>query len=980
MGRLLRAPGQTPLLPLPPAPLLLLLLLAGGASLATCAAGSEEPGPEGLPSTSLLDLLLPTGLEPLDSEEPSEAMGLGAGLGAPGSGFASEESEESRILQPPQYFWEEEEVLNDSSLDLGPTADYGFPDLTEKAGPIEDTGQSQEGASLPSPLPKMSLVEPPWHVVPGEEEEEEQLLPVTRSQEESRSQVRGFPPTGSSQSAGAPAHRHEESGDQASSGVELGSSMEPSRSPPTVAPSPVTLGGPDVADWGAGGTALPATGRGLELEAPREPSEEAAAGTAGSAGRLGEGPSPASFPQTDAPSGAEASDEDPTHPGASASFSLAPGDVELTPSSAAVGRETLSQLPQEGQTADAPSRTPWDSTQVICKDWSNLAGKNYIILSMAENVDCEVFRRHRGLQLLALVEGALPRHGRGRHGDWHISLSKPSKEERHLLMTLVGEQGVVPTQDVLSVLGDVRRSLVEIGIQNYSTTSSCQARASQVRSDYGTLFVVLVVIGAVCVIIIVLGLLYNCWQRRLPKLKHVVSSPDPQTCPDPGSDLPCPGTCWSSETWRYYACLCGHEELVLYLLANGARCEANTFDGERCLYGAQSDAIRRALRDYKQVTASSRRRDDYYSFLLRLLEQGTHSDVVFLVHGKSFRAHRCVLGARSTYFARMLDTRWKGKSVVVLRHPLINPVAFGALLQYLYTGCADVGVEHVGDCERLAKQCQLWDLLGGLEAKLASEPGTSVKVLAIEPPQADPRLREDLALLADCALPPELRGDLGELPFPCDGFSSCPDVCFRVDGYSFLCHKAFFCGRSDYFRALLDDHFRENAELEASGGLLVITLHDISPDIFTHVLYYIYGDHTELPPELAYDVLSVADMYLLPGLKQLCGRGLAQLLDEDSVVGVWRVAKLFGLARLEDQCTKYMAKVIEKLVEQADFVEAVREEAAAVTARQETDSIPLVDDIRFHVGSAVQTCSAMQQAQQQLRVLEDLLVSIGLDC
>lgn len=43
------------------------------------------------------------------------------------------------------------------------------------------------------------------------------------------------------------------------------------------------------------------------------------------------------------------------------------------------------------------------------------------------------------------------------------------------------------------------------------------------RSDYGTLFVVLVVIGAICIIIIALGLLYNCWQRRLPKLKHVVS-------------------------------------------------------------------------------------------------------------------------------------------------------------------------------------------------------------------------------------------------------------------------------------------------------------------------------------------------------------------------------------------------------------------------------------------------------------------------
>ena len=277
-----------------------------------------------------------------------------------------------------------------------------------------------------------------------------------------------------------------------------------------------------------------------------------------------------------------------------------------------------------------------------------------------------------------------------------------------------------------------------------------------------------------------------------------------------------------------------------------------------------------------------------------------------------------------------------------------------------------------------------------------------------------------------------------------------------MDGYDFLCHKvcgfslrhpprpapgaappepslpqAFFCGRSEYFRALLDDHFQESEQLAASGGLPAVTLQSVSPEVFTHVLYYVYSNHTEVryvragergvrpwapeaagvcalnarnpekqrlrrraclsllcadvqggdstqlggrsgggtlhkllswpprdegtpalgparqqqawasgpswpapgapgapsqspgtlphslllqvPPELAYDVLVVADMYLLPGLKQLCGRSLAQLLDKDSVVGVWRVAKLFSLARLEDQCTKYMARVIEEV-------------------------------------------------------------------
>ncbi|XP_039104530.1 podocalyxin-like protein 2 [Hyaena hyaena] len=527
MGRLLRAARLPPLLPP------LLLLLAGGTSLGTCAAGADEPGPEGLTSTSLLDLLPPSGLEPLDPEEPSEAVGLGAGPGAPGSGFPSEESEESRILQPPQYFWEEEEELNDSSLDLGPTADYVFPDLTEKAGPAEGGSQGREAPSLPPPLPKMNLVEPPWHTAPGEDEEEEEeedeeeeeeeegLLPVNGPQGAAQTPVHGFSPTGSSQAPGVAPRGHGEPGDPASSGVEVGSSMEPGLSPPAVTPSPVTLGGQDFMNREAGGAVLPATGRGMEFEAPPEASEEATAGATGPGGEHEEAPSAASFPQTEAPSGAETPDEDPLFPGASAPFPPAPRELGLTPPSATSGQEDRSPQPQEGQATEAQSRIPWDSAQVICKDWSNLAGKNYIILNMTENIDCEVFRRHRGLQLLALVEEVLPRHGSGRRGDWHISLSKPSEKEQHLLMTLVGEQGVVPTQDVLSMLGDIRRNLVEIGIQNYSTTSSCQARASQVRSDYGTLFVVLVVIGAVCVIIIVLGLLYNCWQRRLPKLKHV---------------------------------------------------------------------------------------------------------------------------------------------------------------------------------------------------------------------------------------------------------------------------------------------------------------------------------------------------------------------------------------------------------------------------------------------------------------------------
>ncbi|XP_056585986.1 ankyrin repeat and BTB/POZ domain-containing protein 1 [Triplophysa dalaica] len=442
---------------------------------------------------------------------------------------------------------------------------------------------------------------------------------------------------------------------------------------------------------------------------------------------------------------------------------------------------------------------------------------------------------------------------------------------------------------------------------------------------------------------------------------------------------------WDS-TPLYYACLCGHEELVQYLLANGAKCEANTFDGERCLYGALSDPIRRLLKEYKRITAKAMQRDYYDQFLQTLLELGNYSDVTFMVHGEMFKAHRCVLSARSEYFAHMLETKWKGKSAIALKHPLVNPAAFAAILQYFYTGRLDIDVNYVEDCKRLAKQCKIGELIEELEVKckqvyefVSSKPGTCVKVLTLDPHEF--QLQDGMALLADSALPDELRVGYGQLPFDLtDSFPSYPDICFRVDGYDFLCHKAFFCGRSDYFKALLEDHFSEGETLLALPGIPAITLHDVSHDLFTRILYYIYSDNAQLSHENVYEVLCVADMYLLPGLKRLCGRTLAALLNEENVLHMWKTAKLFRLSRLEDQCTEYMAKIIERLVDKSEFADMIREDAGNVAARQETDSIPLVDEIRFHIASNVQTYSAIEEANQKFDALEILLASIGLEC
>lgn len=104
--------------------------------------------------------------------------------------------------------------------------------------------------------------------------------------------------------------------------------------------------------------------------------------------------------------------------------------------------------------------------------------------------------------------------------------------------------------------------------------------------------------------------------------------------------------------------------------------------------------------------------------------------------------------------------------------------------------------------------------------EVSNKPGICVKVLSLEPHSC--QLQEEMAQLADCALPPELRVrtwrqnthrtccfnsfsepmlasaffahspqvGFGELPFNrVDHFPTYPDICFRVDGYNFLCHK-----------------------------------------------------------------------------------------------------------------------------------------------------------------------------------------------
>lgn len=68
-----------------------------------------------------------------------------------------------------------------------------------------------------------------------------------------------------------------------------------------------------------------------------------------------------------------------------------------------------------------------------------------------------------------------------------------------------------------------------------------------------------------------------------------------------------------------------------------------------------------------------------------------------------------------------------------------------------------------------------------------------------------------------------------------------------------------------------------------------------------------------------------------------------------------------------------------QVVEQQEFADLVVEDARQVTAREETDSIDIIDEVRFYVANVVNTVSDLQDAEEKLRLIDQLLEDLEID-
>ncbi|KAI8904060.1 hypothetical protein EDD86DRAFT_249945 [Gorgonomyces haynaldii] len=403
----------------------------------------------------------------------------------------------------------------------------------------------------------------------------------------------------------------------------------------------------------------------------------------------------------------------------------------------------------------------------------------------------------------------------------------------------------------------------------------------------------------------------------------------------------------------------GHLNVVELLLSEGASCDANTFQGERCLYGSLTDEIRETL---KQHNLSRAIINNDFTIFLEKLYRSQESDFCFVLDGIEYPCHRLVLASRSQYFKKQLEERWMHRAV--LKHPMVTHEIFEAVLSFIYTG----QMQRVDKWSDLLTVARLWKLqrMEELVQKMVSQPSQKWKTFVFQTRDKTDLERDwkqgFLDLLSATIQAPQETLDFLEIQ-KTSFTATNPDMTVILEDGQLQCHQ-YMLKRSEYFVGLLSDKF---SDFENNTIHIPSTVHQFASVLsFDQVLF--------LDPDTCFQSLMDADLYLL---SRMVNETVKYVIGLESIpypdVFEWmRTSWLLNLDRLEHFLSKYIAIHLETFVEDPEFLDLVRESAAGIKDRQETDTIILIDDLRFWIADDI-------LADQKMALLESLLEKIGFD-
>ncbi|EME48871.1 hypothetical protein DOTSEDRAFT_67814, partial [Dothistroma septosporum NZE10] len=184
-----------------------------------------------------------------------------------------------------------------------------------------------------------------------------------------------------------------------------------------------------------------------------------------------------------------------------------------------------------------------------------------------------------------------------------------------------------------------------------------------------------------------------------------------------------------------------------------------------------------------------------------------------------------------------------------------------------------------------------------------------------------------------------------------------------VHSVLFPAHRAMLL-RSEVFATMFASPFREGQD---SKHLQIVPV-DCSPEVLEIILTFLYTEKADFPLHIALEVLTAADMLFIEKLKQRAallistlGNGNASVVEAENARGetiteenldvydVLRAGWSTRVHRLEEFAARYIAYRLEQYIDQPEFRDLVKESASRISRREETDTIELIDDIRWYL-------------------------------
>lgn len=393
------------------------------------------------------------------------------------------------------------------------------------------------------------------------------------------------------------------------------------------------------------------------------------------------------------------------------------------------------------------------------------------------------------------------------------------------------------------------------------------------------------------------------------------------------------------------------------------------------------------------------------SHISSLLSRDSAADITIVTATESFRLHKFLLSARSPYFQRKLAA---APETDTWRLPDSIPVeALQVVIRYLYLGDIPKDIagpnsinteeEILRGIDKMSKILEverLWDSMLSIDDRRLARQRHQDEVDRARGQMEDFFVRNVLKHKMVVQT-----NKVHEIKWP-HGNSIFADVLLQADEYAdedtdetmpdgpesgqattngiplglpldaseaaaaartsvlFPVHKAMLL-RSPFFEAMFSSSWLEG---QASPYLRIVRV-DCSPAVLEIVLRFLYAERVDCPLSLSLDLLYAADMLLLDRLKtktavSISAKGnvlspnAANKEDEEDDINIYDVLHAawdLNVQRLEEFSARYLASRLERFVDDPRFAELIRESAARVVNRHETDTIELLDDIRYYL-------------------------------